>query len=105
MDERGILRGRLSIETEDGYFVEHTLEDGRKQLTYYPRDYVKEFISDEECPLCGENLTIVEEARRVTKLCGLSENCGYVLPLVNNIEDILLIFSALKWDIDKSLAE
>ena len=92
-DERGILSGKLYIETEDGFFVEYCLEDGRKQLTFYYKDYVKEFISDEECPLCGETLTIVEEAQWVIKLCGLSENCGYVLPLFN------------KWDIDKSLAE
>ena len=38
-------------------------------------------VTDEECPLCGEYLTIVEYKNEKTKLCGLSESCGYVLPL------------------------
>ena len=42
---------------------------------------MKETITDEECPLCGEYLTIVEYKNEKTKLCGLSEYCGYVLPL------------------------
>jgi len=42
---------------------------------------MKEIITDEACPLCGEHLTIVEYKNKKTKLCGLSESCGYILPL------------------------
>ena len=37
--------------------------------------------SDEECPLCGEYLTIVKYDNKKAKLCGLSEYCGYILLL------------------------
>ena len=40
-----------------------------------------ETITDEECPLCGEYLTIVKYKNKKTKLCGLSEYCGYILLL------------------------
>ena len=47
-----------------------------------------EYKTDEECPLCGECLTIVEDNNEKTKLCGLSESCGYVLPLsIGDLDD------------------
>jgi len=42
---------------------------------------MKETITKEPCPLCGDHLTIVEYDNKKMKLCGLSESCGYVLPL------------------------
>tara|TARA_R100000700_G_C3142897_1_gene124131 strand:- start:636 stop:812 length:177 start_codon:yes stop_codon:yes gene_type:complete len=47
---------------------------------------VEEIITDEECPLCGEHLTIIKNKNQRTKLCGLSESCGYILPLGNAVD-------------------
>ena len=54
-------------------------------MTNTSNDYeYKEIITNEECPLCGDYLTIVEYKNEKTKQCGLSESCGYLLPLVGN---------------------
>ena len=46
---------------------------------------IKETITEQLCPLCGECLTIVENHNEKTMLCGLSESCGYVLPLAQTV--------------------